>query len=163
MGNDMHRRDLLKTTGAIAVVGGVTGCLGGGGPAVSCPTLAVEPNYKGWLDDVSNYEQTCDLRGRSNPVVKVGVEGSIEFFKYGPPAVAISPGTTVTFRWTGRGGAHNVVSETGLFSSGDPVDQEGKEFDWTFDSPGVFRYFCTPHRNSGMKGVVFVALGERDE
>lgn len=129
-------------------------------PRERCPTIPEEPNYRGWFDGVSNYDGTCDLRQRESVTVAVGVEGNIDYFKFGPPAVAVSPGTEVTWQWTGRGGAHNVVAEQGAFDSGKPVASEDKTFSYTFDAPAVYTYFCEPHRSSGMRGAVFVALEE---
>lgn len=68
--------------------------------------------------------------------------------------MAASSGTTVTWRWTGRGGGHDVVADNGAFASGDLVTTA----DHTFDVPGVYKYYCPPHRATGMCGAVFVAL-----
>lgn len=90
--------------------------------------------------------------------VRVGVSGDMGYYKFGPAAVAVSPGTVVTWEWTGRGGEHDVAALEGSFDSGDPVRAAGTTFDRTFDAPAVYRYYCTPHRSLGMRGAVFVAL-----
>lgn len=156
----MRRRDLLRTAGAgtAAAVAALAGC--GGEPPADCPGLPVEPNYRGYLDGVSNYRHTCDYRDEESVTVEVGVQGDVGFFKFGPPAVAVSPGTEVVWTWTGRGGAHNVVAERGTFRSGDPIDEDGHTFASTFDEPAVYPYYCEPHRSQEMKGAVFVALDE---
>ena len=120
--------------------------------------LDVEPIYGGWFDGVSNYDGTVDLRGYDAVTIEVGAKGDMGYFKFDPAAIAVSPGTTVTWRWTGKGGSHDVRAESGAFRSGDLVDDAGHEFTHTFDSPGVFKYYCTPHRSMGMRGAVFVAL-----
>jgi plastocyanin len=48
------------------------------------------------------------------------------------PTVTINPGDTVT--WTNAGGFHNVVSDTGLFTSGAPSGTLGWVFSHTFAS-----------------------------
>ena len=163
---DQDRRAALAKTGA-AVVGtvGLAGCgdiLGGGdgNGDGQPPMLPTEPNYGGWLADVSTYDGTVDRRGESDVTVRVGTSGDLGFYKFDPTAVAVSPGTTVTWEWTGRGGAHDVVELNGVFDSGDPVTREGYTFEYTFEAPGVFKYYCTPHREMEMKGAVFVALEE---
>lgn len=147
------------------LVGGLlAGCRGGDGngdgDGNGRPLLDTEPNYRGWFDDVSNYEGTLDYRDASDVTVDVGVEGGIGYFKFGPPAIAVSSGTDVVWEWTGRGGAHNVVAEHGRFDSGDPVDDEDETFTYTFESPGVYRYLCEPHESQAMLGAVFVALDQ---
>lgn len=32
----------------------------------------------------------------------------------------------------------------------------GESFEWTFDEPGTYRYYCIPHRADGMEGSVVV-------
>lgn len=153
----VSRRRLVAALGAGLTVG-LAGCGGGGDGGDGEPTLDVEPNYRGWFDGVSNYDGTVDARGQDEVEVDVGVQGNIDYYKFGPPAVAVSPGTTVSWHWTGRGGAHNVVAEQGAFESGDPVRSDGITFPYTFEAPAVYRYYCTPHRRQGMRGAVFVTL-----
>lgn len=39
--------------------------------------------------------------------------------------------------------------------AGELIDP-GESFEWTFDEPGTYRYYCIPHQGSGMKGSVVV-------
>jgi halocyanin-like protein len=145
----------------VAVV--LAGCLGPDPSQPGTPTyLPVEPNYKGWFDGVSNYEGTVDERGKSDVTVLVGARGDSGYYKFDAPAIAVSPGTTVTWIWTGKGGTHNVVAESGQFDSGGLVDREGYTYSYTFEEPGVYYYVCEPHEMMGMKGAVFVALDEAE-
>ena len=32
----------------------------------------------------------------------------------------------------------------------------GEKFEWTFEEPGTYRYYCIPHRSDGMEGTVVV-------
>lgn len=159
----LTRREYLKLVGTATLVGstGLSGCISTGnvgGVDPDTPMVEVEPNYRGWFDDVSNYRGTHDLRGREEVRVRVGSKGNLGYYKFDPPAVAVSPGTTVVWEWTGKGGPHNVVAEKGAFDSGDPVETAGTTFEHTFESPAVYRYSCEPHEGMGMKGAVFVAL-----
>jgi halocyanin-like protein len=76
-------------------------------------------------------------------------------FAFAPPAVRIGTGTTVRWRWTGEGSQHNVVHEGGAFES-QLTSEAGHTFEHEFGEPGVYRYYCTPHRMLDMKGVVVV-------
>lgn len=157
------RRDFLKAAGIVAVVGaaGLAGCTGGATTRQpSGPELPNEPNYKGWFDNTSNYDHTRDMRGQDTVTIQVGTEGNMGEYGFGPAAVAVSPHTTVTWEWTGGGGDHNVVADQGTFNSGPPVADAGTTFQFTFDRPGVYKYVCEPHEMMGMKGAVFVALGQ---
>jgi len=116
------------------------------------------PDYGDWFDGVSNFEETADMTGQDSVTVEVGVEGNNGTFAFGPPAIRVDPGTTVTWEWTGQGGSHDVVAEDGGFSS-DLVGEAGHTFEHTFESGGVHTYYCTPHREMGMRGAVVVPGG----
>ena len=118
------------------------------------------PAFGSYLDDANGYseESIVDARGEDAVTVEVGVGSNA--YGFGPPAIWISPGTTVTWEWTGEGGTHNVVAESGPagLDSGDPVDEEGftYEYEFTEEDTGITTYFCKPHKTSGMKGGVAV-------
>jgi halocyanin-like protein len=88
----------------------------------------------------------------------VGTEGNGDYFAFDPSAVWIDPGTTVRFEWTGRGGGHNVISESGPASldSGDLVSEAGVHYEYTFEETGINTYYCDPHLPLGMKGGIAV-------
>ncbi len=68
--------------------------------------------------------------------------------EFGPSAVQIEPGQTVTWTWTGQED-HNVVGD-GMES---PTQSNGT-FAHTFADPGVYDYECTLH--FFMRGEVIV-------
>jgi halocyanin-like protein len=167
--DDRTRRRRLLGAIAAAVAGGplLAGCTGDGGartvgPAAdSTATTAVgetEPNertFDGWLDGVDDADALRDLTGESAAHVRVGAEGNGGYLAFAPVVVRLSPGTTVTWRWTGRGGAHNVVAEDDSFRSR-LTGSDGTTFSHAFEDAGTYRYACTPHESMGMKGVVLV-------
>jgi len=108
-----------------------------------------------WFEGVENYDGVVDRRDESSVEVRVGADADAGAFAYDPPAVRVSPGTTVVWTWTGAGGAHDVVATTGAFES-PLLDASGERFTVTFDAVGVDPYYCTPHRALGMKGAVVV-------
>lgn len=157
------RRDFLKTVGLLAVVGsvGLAGCTteaNEGQP--TGPRLPNEPNYKGFLNETDNYDYTYDWREKNAITIMVGSKANMGEYGFDPAAVAISPHTKVTWEWTGRGGAHNVVATQGTFNSGEPVSDAGTYFEYTFDRPGTYTYVCEPHEAMGMKAAIFVGLGD---
>lgn len=113
------------------------------------------PGFDGWMDNVGNYSGIEDLTDEDKVTVSVGVEANGGNFGFGPAAVRVSTGTTITWEWTGKGSQHNVVDQDGSFES-ELVDESGHTFSHAFDSSGTFKYACTPHKTVGMKGVVVV-------
>jgi halocyanin-like protein len=108
------------------------------------------------MSDVGNYEGVVDATGQSEVTVTVGASGNGGNFAFGPAAVQVDPGTTVLWEWNGEGGQHNVVAEEGGDFSSELTTEAGFTYEQTFDSEGVIKYFCQPHRALGMKGVVVV-------
>ncbi len=132
----------------------------GGDDSSATPTVAVDGGVQeqvdGWLSDASNYDGgVVDRTDESDPTVTVGSRANGGNFGYSPPAIAVSPGTTVTWEWTGKGNQHNVVDDEGLYESR-LVAEAGHTFSYTFESEVVSLYLCTPHRSFGMKGAVVV-------
>jgi halocyanin-like protein len=145
----LGRRRLLRV-GAGAVGAGLAG-VGATGTAT-----AQSGPFDGWMSDVGNYEGLVDATGQGEVTISVGAEGNGGAFAFDPPAVRVDPGTTVLWEWTGEGGQHNVVAEEGGEFESELTTEAGFTFEQTFDAEGVVKYYCTPHRALGMKGVVVV-------
>ncbi|WP_420028558.1 halocyanin domain-containing protein [Halorussus lipolyticus] len=142
------RRTFLKGVGAATL----TAVGAGTTPAVAQDAGS---SFGGWFDNVSNYDGVVDMTGRSEVEIEVGAKGNQGNFAFGPAAVRVDPGTKVVWKWTGKGGSHNVVSETGAFES-EMVGDEGHTFSQTFEESGIHKYVCSPHKAMGMKGAVAV-------
>lgn len=155
----MRRRTFLAgySFGSVAL----TGCLGsadddgGVGGGRSNSDGGSDGSYGGWFEGVGNYDGTVDETGRERVAVTVGTEANGDFYGFAPAAVKVTTGTVVVWRWTGSGGAHNVVAESGAFESAYGTEQ-GHTFEHTFGSAGTYRYYCKPHLGLGMKGAVRV-------
>ncbi|MHB9285981.1 halocyanin domain-containing protein [Halobacteriales archaeon Cl-PHB] len=147
----VSRRGLLRTTAggaACLAVGSATGA--------AAAQEGEKPDFGGYLDDVGNYDGTvADARGQNAVSVTIGAQGNGGAFAFGPPAVHVDSGATVTWEWTGEGGSHNVVHEEGDFES-ELVGDEGHTFEYTFEEDGIYLYYCQPHKGLGMKGAVVV-------
>jgi plastocyanin len=78
-------------------------------------------------------------------------EVKIDNFSFGPAALTVPVGTTVT--WTNRDDIpHTVVSTDGVFKS--KVLDTDEKFTYTFSKAGTFPYFCSIHPK--MTGKVIV-------
>ncbi len=144
----MRRRELLRAAGGGTAAAATA-------TAAAAGTASAQPSFGGWLSDVTNYDSVVDETGAEEVTVEVGVEANGGGFGFGPAAVQVDPGTTVVWEWTGGGGQHNVVAQSGDFES-DLVGDDGFTFEHTFEEKGVTRYYCQPHQSLGMKGVVVV-------
>lgn len=115
-----------------------------------------EPNYGGWFDNTSNYDDTVGKTGQQEVTITVGAKGNNGNVAFDPPAVRIDPGTTVVWEWSGKGSVHNVVAEDGSFES-EMTDEAGFTFEQTVERPGILKYACAPHKAMGMKGALVVS------
>lgn len=73
-----------------------------------------------------------------------------------PDFIKIKPGDTLVFVSTDKG--HNTESIDGMIPEGveEWKSKLSKDFEITFDKPGVYGYKCTPHFTLGMVGLVVV-------
>ena len=75
----------------------------------------------------------------------------IKDFMFAPDSLTIKAGTTVT--WSNKDDEpHSVVSDTGLFRSGDRDTDE--TFSFRFDQPGIYHFTCSIHPK--MVGTIIV-------
>lgn len=80
-------------------------------------------------------------------------------FAFSPVRTRVEPGTTV--RWVNEDGAgHDVTSAqfNDVATSWDFSQRlsGGESVSYTFESPGVYEYYCTIHGRSSMCGVILV-------
>jgi plastocyanin len=78
-----------------------------------------------------------------------------ENFAFNPQDVTVPVNTTVT--WTNPDSvAHTVTWDDRSVDSG--LFDPGQTFQYTFDTPGTYTYFCIPHGSpgTGMHGSVTV-------
>ena len=80
---------------------------------------------------------------------------------YSEDIARIDVGDTITWLPTSKG--HNVEFIAGPDGWEAPKKSKlGKEYAYTFDTPGVYLYQCTPHKSMGMIAVVVVGDGDND-
>ena len=137
-------------------------------------------DYGDWFAETPGVSETPDSPETKNPLrqdrvtVRVGGPGGYDpdaeewntALVYDIPALRVTPGTTVRWRWVPGAGEHSVVAEDGSFESDlvaveaadSPEEQEDEHaFEYTFEEPGTYRYACERHRDDGMRGAVVVA------
>jgi len=130
--------------------------------------VAAQTDFGGWFTSdgrggaTGNYDGTVtDRTGEDEVTVTVGADGNGGTFAFGPPAVRVSPGTTVVFEWASN--THNVVVEEqpdgASWQGHETIENEGFSFETTFDVEGVYTYYCNPHLTMGMKGAIVVGGG----
>jgi halocyanin-like protein len=154
---------LRGAAGTATAVGGAALAAGGVGVAAG---QSGGP-YGGWFGGstgapTDNYDGTEDRRGQDQVSVEVGAEGNGGPFAFEPAAIRIDPGTTVTFEWTSD--THNVVvqeqpdgADWGGTEGGESTYYDtGYTYTHTFDTEGIYKYYCQPHLAVGMKGAVVV-------
>ena len=148
--SDLSRRRFVQGTGTALAVGTLAGCTGNGN--------GLSGDVENHLSDANNYGGSLeDMTGESEVTIDVGAGSN--GYAFDPAAVRISSGTTVTWEWTGKGGAHNVASVEGSeteFNSGESVEGEDNEYEQSFNSAGSQLYICEPHKAQRMKGAIEV-------
>ena len=75
---------------------------------------------------------------------------------YSQKVVRINVGEKVIWKATSKG--HNVEFIKGGVPAGVKKfkSKTSKDADYTFDIPGIYAYWCTPHKTMGMIGFVIV-------
>jgi len=174
----VHYRRTFVRSACVALVGSVAGCLGGDSsndgtdqpdattelPATTARSTtadpgtetASQPTVESFLSETSNFDGVVDRTGSDAVGVDVGVEANGAFYGFGPAAVRVDQGTTVTWTWTGQGSIHNVAARHGAAFASEQTSEEGHTFEHVFDEPGTVLYVCEPHEGLGMKGAVVV-------
>lgn len=106
--------------------------------------------------------------GGGTSTVQMVTEGSEYYFD--PIGLFVEPGTTIT--WTIESGSHSSTayaegtgpaSVTRIPEGAEPwnsgtMSEQGATFEYTFETPGTYDYFCIPHKALGM--VARIVVGE---
>jgi len=108
-----------------------------------------------WFENVGNYDRVVDATTEDEIRIRVGTKANGSAYGFEPAAVRVTPGTIVTWTWTGKGGSHNVVAADGSYES-ELTSSDGYTFSHTFDGSSAAKYYCEPHKLMGMKGAVIV-------
>ncbi|EMA64630.1 halocyanin domain-containing protein [Halorubrum lipolyticum] len=107
---------------------------------------------KSWIENANNYSGIEDRTGESSVLIEVGAGDA--GLSFDPPAIRVSSGTTISWKWVGDN-VHKVVAEDGSFES----STDGLTYSRTFAEPKEVRYVCAPHQGVGMIGLIIVESG----
>ena len=169
------RRRLLQTAGLLGLTG-AAGCLStdrsdstgtepspsDGGTLTERQNATNEPpslsdDLVTWLSDANNFDgEAVDKTNADTVTIEVGAKSGDRHLAFEPPVVAISTGTTVQWRWTGNGGAHDVVFVDADVRSSQIHADSGVYLKHRFETKGSYRFVCKPHEDFGQKGAVIV-------
>lgn len=120
--------------------------------AVTPITQHTEPTPAGTTPPAPATPTPTPPPAAGNPMnATVGVSGSARFF-WSPAKVAIAPGGSVTWAWSGND-FHDVVVDALGYSSGNPVKQGS--YTLTFPGAGTYAVSCSIHPDT-MRGTVTV-------
>jgi halocyanin-like protein len=148
MSEGISRRGFVRgAAGATALGAGASG---------TATAQSKQPDFGGYLDDAAGGE-IKDLRGNKEVTVEVGAGG--QGVAFAPSGIWIDTGTKVTFEWVGNQ-SHNILFDSQPDGAGvsDYESLEGSGFTTsiTFETKGVYKYYCQPHKSLGMVGGVAV-------
>ena len=145
--DDVSRRAFMRTAGGAAAAAGAATATAG-----TAAAQEVAPDWpSGAEGNVGSY---TDARGQDSVTISVGAGD--QGLAFDPTLVWVDEGTTITWEWTGAGGAHNVQTVDGggpaSLDSGDPVGEEGAtyEYETSSEDAGITHYHCVPHTAVGM-------------
>jgi plastocyanin len=95
--------------------------------------------------------------GAQAATTQVAAGSSNEPLKFTPADITVPVGGMVEWK-NETDFQHDVKADDGSFNS-DGFLNKGEKFSFTFSKAGDFKYFCTPHKDAGMVGVVHVTGG----
>ena len=145
--DDVSRRAFMRTAGGAAAAAGAATATAG-----TAAAQEVEPDWPSATQ--GNVGSYTDARGQDSVTISVGAGSN--GLAFDPTLVWVDEGTTITWEWTGAGGAHNVQTVDGggpaSLDSGDPVGEEGAtyEYETSSEDAGITHYHCVPHTAVGM-------------
>ncbi|WP_251329130.1 halocyanin domain-containing protein [Haloplanus pelagicus] len=169
-GTDPTDRSVLTRRGALRAAAG-TVAAGTTAAGLGARPVAAQNgvDYGGWFGssrgaETQNFDGTVDRTGQDSVTVEVGAEGNGGPYAFGPAAVRIDPGTTVTFEWVSD--THNILLESQPSGAGwqgvESIENSGYSHEHTFETEGIYKYYCQPHLALGMKGALVVGGGGGD-
>ncbi|UHQ99267.1 plastocyanin/azurin family copper-binding protein (plasmid) [Natrinema zhouii] len=166
MTDGLSRRAVLSTiSGAIVI--GTAGCL-------------TESDQQGSDNDQGNNisdgnvgnnshndeGDTHEAEGEATSGAEVTMVTNDSGTHFEPHVVRIEPGESVT--WNLKSGSHTTTAYASAndkpqripdgseaWDSG-KITEEGETFEHTFETEGIYDYYCSPHENTGMLGSIVV-------
>lgn len=156
------RRRFLTGASVVATIG-LAGCIGGA-------NLGQDNEDQNGNTTESTGDGHADAHGSSldspSASATVSMETSDDGSHFDPHVVWVEQGGTVT--WELGSGSHTTTAyaegndvpqripdSANAWDSG-TLSEQGKTFEHTFETVGIYDYFCVPHEAMGMLGTVIV-------
>ncbi|MFC4542675.1 plastocyanin/azurin family copper-binding protein [Halosolutus amylolyticus] len=178
MSDQSSRRRVLGVASG-TIVGGLAGCLtDNDGPETDTSQDGSTDGSSDESDDRSGEEDTqsgeeSDHESTSASGSEVTMVTNDSGTHFEPHVVRIEPGETVS--WVLERGSHTTTAyaptndrprripdDADAWDSG-TLTEAGATFEHTFETAGVYDYFCSPHENGGMLGSVVVGDPHLDD
>ncbi|WP_303652014.1 plastocyanin/azurin family copper-binding protein [Halorubrum ezzemoulense] len=175
----LTRRRVLQLTGGAAVIG-LAGCTGsesdGSDSGAESTATSTEDGGESGHDEGENSSEGesghddegghDEAVGEPSDTAEVAMVTEDGGYHFEPHVVRVNVGGTVT--WTNESGSHSATAyhpdndQPQLVPDGAAAwdsglrSEEGATFEHTFETEGVYHYYCTPHETVGMLGSVIV-------
>lgn len=153
-----HSRRSILEAGGVAIATGVAGCTRTSGGDDGVPGHGETEHSHGEVGEPTDHAE-----------VAVNTAGDGEYH-FDPHVTRVGVGGTVT--WVLESGVHTatayhpgndqprlVPAGTEAWDSG-RLSEVGETFEHTFDTEGVYHYYCRPHEQAGM--IATVVVGDPD-
>lgn len=170
----LTRRQILQGSGSLAFFG-LAGC----GAPTRQPTddssggNVQNEDHPGHGDSAHGHDQVSAPKARREVLVNTARNGDNTEYHFDPHVTWVDVGGTV--EWMLESGTHTatayhpgndqprlVPEGTEAWDSG-MLSNEGETFEHTFETEGVYHYYCQPHETFGMLATVIVGEPDLDE
>ncbi|QFU84389.1 plastocyanin/azurin family copper-binding protein [Natronorubrum aibiense] len=168
MSDQPYRRHVLGIASG-AIVTGLAGCLTEDDQSENDANS--DEGATNSSEDLDNESNETDSTSESVAEVTMVTNDSGTHFE--PHVAEIELGETIT--WTLESGSHTTTAyapandkpqripdDAKAWDSGE-IDDQGATFEHTFETEGVYDYYCRPHENTGMLGCVVVGDPQLDD
>jgi plastocyanin len=106
-------------------------------------------------EDLTGSPQTFSATASEAPATAAVTVANNSFT---PAALTVATGTTVVWTWAANATTHTVTPAASEPTGSGPPASAPKTYQFTFNNPGTFVYYCTVHGSptAGMRGTITV-------
>ncbi|WP_315910249.1 cupredoxin domain-containing protein [Halapricum hydrolyticum] len=172
--NRLTRRRVLQGSGSLTLLG-LAGCDAPTGQPTDEPAGGEghSDDHAGHGDSPHGHEQVGEPKATREVLVNTARNGDNTEYHFDPHVTWVDVGGTVT--WTLESGSHTATAyhpgndQPRLVPEGtdawdsEMLSEEGETFEHTFETEGVYHYYCEPHETFGMLATVIVGDPDLDE